>query len=320
VRSTIEHPRRPHRRLGIAARVRRVAPVTIGLGTTMAFERERRRGSVPVAPALLAAVVGVLGVVGTIQIDQGLDDALDHPERAGVTWDATVVPLEPEYTEAGLKSTFTELVRAAPAVVDTAVVDRALIDVNGTGIPAFSVQPSGGVAGTSISLAVTKGRAPSAPGEAAIGPHTAEQLDVGVGDTVALGDGDREARIVGEALFPSDVHSEFDEGLWLAQPDLLAALPGSESGDVVSGVERAVAVVFRPGVEAEAATAELAEVVGGRAADVTIAEVPPELTNLRNVRTLPVVLAALLAVLAVAALSLLTPVRLRRPEELKPAA
>ncbi len=231
VRSTVERPARARRRLGIVARVRRVAPVTVGLGTTMAFEREQRRGSVPVAPALLAAVVGVLGVVGTITIDHGLEDALDHPERAGVTWDATVNPLEPDYTEDGLATGFTDQVAAAPGVVDTAVVDRVVVDVNGTGVPTFAVRPPEGAPGTAIGLAVTKGRAPGAPGEAAIGPHTAEQLDVGVGDTVRVGSGDQSAQVVGLALFPSDVHSEFDEGLWLTQPDLLEAVPGEGAGD-----------------------------------------------------------------------------------------
>ena len=314
LRSTVDRPVAVRDRRGIAAWVRRVAPVTVGLGTTMAFERERRRGSVPVGPALLAAVVGVLGVVGTIQIDQGLDDALDHPERAGVTWDATVYPLDPDVTDDGVASDLTDQVAGAPDVVDTAVIDRALVDVDGTGIPTFAVHAPTGATGTQIALALTDGRGPDAPGEAAIGPHTAEQLGVGIGDEVRLGEDDQPVRVVGEALFPSDVHSEFDEGLWITQSDLLATAPSVEAGDFESAIGRAVAVEFRSGADVEAATARLGELVGDRAADVSTAEVPPELTNLRNVRTLPVVLAAFLAVLAVAALShvLLTSAQRRR--------
>jgi ABC-type lipoprotein release transport system permease subunit len=313
-RSAVDRPVGLRHRLGVAAWVRRVAPVTVGLGTTMAFEREQRRGSVAVAPALLAAVVGVLGVVGTIQIDQGLDDALDHPERAGVTWDSTVSPLDPDVTDTGLAPDLTDQVVGAPDVVDTAVIDRALVDVDGTGIPTFAVRPPEGAAGTAITLAVTDGRGPRAPGEAAIGPHTAEQLGVVVGDEVRLGEEDEPVRVVGEALFPSDVHSEFDEGLWITQPDLLAAAPKPEAGDFESAIGRAVAVDFRSGADVEAATAHLGELLGDRVADVSTAEVPPELTNLKNVRTLPVVLAIFLAVLAVAALShvLLTSARRRR--------
>lgn len=314
VRSTVDRPVAVRRRRGVSAWVRRVAPITVGLGTTMAFERERRRGSVPVGPALLAAVVGVLGVVGTIQIDQALDDALDHPERAGVTWDATVSPLDPDVTDDGVARGLTDQVAGAPDVVDTAVIDRALVDVDGTGIPTFAVQPPAGASGTGIALAVTEGRGPQGPGEAAIGPYTAEQLDVGIGDEVRLGEQDQPVRIVGEALFPSDVHSEFDEGLWVTQPDLLATAPDTTAGDSESAIGRAVAVEFRSGADVEAATARLGELVGDRVAEVTTAEVPPELDNLRNVRTLPVVLAAFLAVLAVAALShvLVTSARRRR--------
>jgi ABC-type lipoprotein release transport system permease subunit len=313
-RSTVVRSTAPRRRPGIAAWVRRVAPVTVGLGTTMALERERRRGGAPVAPALLAAVVGVLGVVGTMQIDHGLDDALDHPERAGVTWDAGVAAIDSDYTETGVSRELTDLVSRAPDVRDIGVVDRALVDVDGTGVPTFAVHPPEGVPSTSISLAILDGRAPAAPGEAAIGPHTAEQLGVGMGDEVTVGDGDQRARIVGEALFPSDVHSEFDEGLWVTQPDLLAAVPPTGPGFVGNGIARMVAVDFRAGADAEPATFALAEVVGDRAFEVLPAEVPPELSNLRNVRTLPVVLAVVLAVLAVTALGhvLLTSARRRR--------
>jgi predicted lysophospholipase L1 biosynthesis ABC-type transport system permease subunit len=304
---------RRHQRPGISAWVRRVAPVTVGLGTTMALERERRRGGVPVAPALLAAVVGVLGVVATMQIDHGLDEALDHPERAGVTWDAGVLPVPEDHTAEGVAPGLTDLVADAPDVRDTAVVDRALVDVDGTGVPTFALRPTAGTS-TSITLALVHGRAPTSPGEAAIGPHTADQLGVGMGDEVVLGDGDRRVRIVGEALFPTDVHSEFDEGLWVTQPDLLAAVPSPEVGTPDSGVARRVVVAFAPGTDAEAATGTLAEQVGDRAVEVLPADVPPELANLRNVRTLPVVLSVVLAVLAVAALGhvLLTSARRRR--------
>ena len=45
----------------------------------MAFESGRGRRSVPVRPALLGAIVGVVGIVGTYTIEHGLDDALANP-------------------------------------------------------------------------------------------------------------------------------------------------------------------------------------------------------------------------------------------------
>ena len=40
-----------------------------------------------------------------------------------------------------------------------------------------------------------------------------------------MGDAGARVRIVGEALFPSDVHAEFDEGLWLAPAQFDAVVP-----------------------------------------------------------------------------------------------
>ncbi len=76
----------------LLGRVRRSTPVSVGVGATMAFDQRRGRVDVAVRPALIGAVVGVLGVVGALTIDHGLRDTLAHPERAGVTWDATVLP------------------------------------------------------------------------------------------------------------------------------------------------------------------------------------------------------------------------------------
>ena len=139
----------------------------------MAFESGKGRRSVPVRPALLGAIAGVLGIVGTFTVEHGLDDALANPERAGVTWDATVLAGEHDYTD---RST------AAPAFVDelgsrrdasdVAILGRSVLDVDGAGVAVFDVKPVRG----SMSLVVTDGRAPASADEAAIGPATAEQL------------------------------------------------------------------------------------------------------------------------------------------------
>ena len=213
-----------HRASLFATRIRRRAPLTVGLGATMAFDRGRGRTSIPVLPALIGAVVGVLGVVGALTISSGLHDALAHGERAGVTWDLTVEPPPDAYTTTGdVKPAIASAIRDASGGA-LALINRQLVPVNGIGAPAFSIGASNGSA-EPISFGLLSGRAPRTADEVAIGPATARDLHVKVGDTVQLGDKRVKALIVGEALFPSDVHSEFDEGIWLTPGRLDELVP-----------------------------------------------------------------------------------------------
>ena len=84
------------------------------------------------------------------------------------------------------------------------------------------------------------GRAPAGTDEAAIGPASAADLGVGVGDEVTVGTTDQRVTIVGEALFPSDVHATFDEGLWLDGEGFDQAAPADLNE--VDGVQRQVAI------------------------------------------------------------------------------
>jgi hypothetical protein len=294
---------------GPFAWVRRTAPITIGLGTTMAFQRGSGRRRVPTGPALVGAVVGVLGVVATMTINHGLTDALGHPERAGVAWDAAVRPVDADL--AHLRPLI-DRVRTADDVSTVAVVDRVAVDVAGVGVPALTVRPSRG-ANRPIQLVTIAGRSPQRADEVAVGPATARQLHAGIGDTIVLGRPPQRVRIVGTALFPSEVHSAFDEGVWVT-PQTLDAV----TAPAVAGVEleRLVVVRFRAAVDVGAATRRLEKQLDQDPA-VSSGEgrqVPVELSNLRNVRRLPSLLAGFLALLAVAALGhvLATSVRRRR--------
>ena len=296
-----------HRASLFATRIRRRAPLTVGLGATMAFDRGRGRTSIPVLPALIGAVVGVLGVVGALTISSGLHDALAHGERAGVTWDLTVEPPPDAYTTTGdVKPAIASAIRDASGGA-LALINRQLVPVNGIGAPAFSIGASNGSA-EPISFGLLSGRAPRTADEVAIGPATARDLHVKVGDTVQLGDKRVKALIVGEALFPSDVHSEFDEGIWLTPGRLDQLVPLDET---MHG--RAIAVRFPPGANEAKVEAALQSALPA-ATNGTPADLPVEVANLRNVRTLPVLLAGFLALLAVGALShvLLTSARRRR--------
>jgi hypothetical protein len=294
---------------GVAAWVRRVAPLTVGLGTTMAFRRGAQRSSSPVRPALIGAMVGVLGVVGALTIDHGLNDALTHPLRAGVSWDATVTPLQTDLTQTGVSKGRVDSIAAVPGVDAAAVVSNLVSTVNGAGVPIYSVEQDAG----SVQLVPTAGRGPRSDNEAAVGPATAKQLHIAIGDTIVVGSLKRRVRVVGQALFPTDVHSSFDEGLWLTPAELNSIEPPVPPGDY-TGPARVVAVRFRPGANDGDTLALLTKTEGNNTTGITPADVPPELINLRNVRPLPRLLAGFLALLAVVAVGhvLSTSVRRRR--------
>jgi hypothetical protein len=281
--------------------VRRWAPVAIGLGTTMAFEAGRGRRRIPVVPALLAATVAVIGVVASLTIDRGITNALGHPALAGITWDAGVTPSVQAQTSRNVSTRLADQLTKKNGIRAVAVVDRDVINVGNVGAPVFSVRPIIGASATPISFTLTSGRAPRGRGEAAIGPATAKDLHVGIGDTVSVGKSHTRVKIVGEALFPSDVHSEFDEGLWLAPVVFDAVVPPiGPDGSISDG--REVAVRFAPGISQQKGITQLQTKLGPLSTDIEPPLPPDELTNLQNVRTLPEVLAAFLGLIAIAAL------------------
>ena len=267
----------------------------------MAFEPGRGRRRVPVVPALLAATIAVAGVVASLCIDRGISSALAHPELAGVTWDASVTPSPSAQTGRNVTARLADHMTEKNGVRAVAVVDRDVINVGHVGAPVFSVRPIAGATTTPIAFTLTSGRGPRRQGEAAIGPATAKDLQVGIGDTVAVGHSGARVRIVGEALFPGDVHAEFDEGLWLAPTEFDRVVPPIPPGGSLSD-ERVLAVRFAPGANGQRSAAHLESALGPLSQDISAPPLPEELTNLRNVHTLPQVLAAFLGLIAIAAL------------------
>jgi ABC-type lipoprotein release transport system permease subunit len=295
--------------VGIAARVRGVAPLPIGLGASMAFPKARDRTTGPVRPALIAAIVGVLGVVGATTIDHGLSAALTHPARAGVTWDAVVNPLPSDQRGARVAQSRIDAIAAVPDVSDVATVSREVSEVASTaGVQVFAIEPNVG----SVQLETTKGRGPSRDDEAALGPRTAQLLGVGVGDTITVGSRRRRVSIVGEALFPSDVHASFDEGVWLTPRTFATIEPDSKATTL--NRTSSIAVRFRDGADKPHVFARLVQAEGAAVASIAPPDIPLELSNLRNIRVLPKLLMGFLALLAAAAVAhvLTTSVRRRR--------
>ena len=297
----------------LAAAIRRSAPTTVGLGAGMAFDRGRGVRSIPVRPALAGAVVGVVGVVATLSINQGIVYALAHPALAGVNWDAEVLPSASDLTLRGVGPDLASKVGAAAGpAAQVAVRDRYVVPVNGVGVPAFSLRSPAGGAPAVLGLTVTSGRAPSEDGEADIGPATARELHAKVGDTVHIGQPGAAVRLVGEALFPADPHSEFDEGLWLMPAAYDAVVPPLGGTLTAGDVDRILAVQAPPGESGSRLVDHLSSVLGDQVQGVSPPVEPTELTNLRNIKVLPTALAGFLALVAIAAVSLVLVASSRR--------
>jgi ABC-type lipoprotein release transport system permease subunit len=245
-------------------------------------------------PALLAAVVGVIAVVGATTLVGGIDDALHKPARVGTVWDLEAYPQD----EAGLDAL--QNMAPAPDVDGTAVVSRWPTVVAGIDAPLYAVF---GGSGESIRYVTLRGRAPATDDEVAIGARTASIVHADIGDTVAVGPEQREMRVVGISLFQQTPHSSFDEGAWVT-PKIIDEMSG------MSLMEREGLVLIRlhDGADRDAVMASLSE-----SYYVETPATVPDVENLGNVRRLPLSLAAFLVVLAVGAVghALLTGARHR---------
>ncbi len=251
------------------------------------------------------------GVVAIITLNHGLDDSLHHPAVAGVAWDATVTPVAADSSIDGVRPGIVDTVIAQPGVAATGSIGRFTAQIGTVGVPTFTVLPRG--TGSQVQLVTLTGRAPSTDGEITLGPSTARDLGVSIGDTVPLPDG-TSARVVGLGLFPSDVHAQFDEGAWVS--NTLWARLVQASGDASDGVQFSIAVRFVDRGHIPAQTEALGVALGRSVDSVVPAELPAELSNLHNVRRLPIVLAVFLTALGIAAVAhaLFTTVRRRRKD------
>jgi hypothetical protein len=281
---------RRHRAAGLGSRAGLPVPTSFGLSLAV----DARPGDA-VRPALVAAALGVLGVVGAATVVAGIDDAKTHPARSGAVWDWQ------GYAD---PSTDGAMLEAAPSVGGYALLARVVTQVNGFDAPVYSLTP--GKAG--VDFATLSGGRPG-PGEAAIGPRTAHHIGVHPGDTIHVGPQDLAVRIAGTALFIQTSSSAHDEGVWLNENDMdtLFGHLGFTRQDYDAYGQTAL-IRIAPGVTTEQAGNDLEQM---RLIDPLPSR---DVANLVEVRGLPYALAAFLLLLAVAALAhaLITATRRRR--------
>ena len=295
----------------LAGLTRGVRPLSARLGCVMALEPRVGRRSTGSRAALLGAVAALVGVAGGITLTRGVSDAADHPERAGVIWDAELAPFPNESGEIGAPDWLEAQLRQQPEVTGAVAVLRVPFDINGVAVPMFALDETM-IGDDPFHFTLTEGRLPATDDEVALGPATASLLDVGIGDEVTLQDG-LAATVVGLTLFPTDVHSRFDEGATVSWNRELALLAQSEVG--VGDTSLIVALRLSSGPDQQVID-RIGAALDQPIQDLIAAAEPPEIGNLAQIRTLPLVVALFLLLLGVFAVGygLTSSVRRRRRE------
>jgi hypothetical protein len=291
-------------------------PVPAVIGTRFALERGRGRAAIPVRPALVGAVTGVLGVVAVLVFSHGIDDASHHPERFGQTYQlGSFVGFNGnDFIDA---DAVTNALRGMDQVTG---VDDAATDVAELPGGAGSIQlwrHDGGE--KQLPTVVTSGRMPVEADEVALTPGMLKSQHLHVGDRVTLaGDqGSHRMRIVGAAFVPSGPHNSYDEGGWVSRVGYSALFKGFKFHLIwvrVAGGHLTPALRKQIGDGLVAAVPDAKDLDPLTTPQESDLDVSGEMKGLQQVRVLPIALAIFLALLAIGTVghALATAVRRRR--------
>jgi FtsX-like permease family len=289
----------PQRRSAIAVAARAAGfPVPMVIGARFALEPGRGRTAVPVRPALLGAVAGVLGVLAAFTFSAGVSDAAANPARFGQTWQ-----LDSFFGEDGHDfGPVGPVLGKVAADRDVTGVDDARIGGAQSGqvsVESFSYTP---VAGKRVPAVVTSGRMPAAADEIALAPTTAQQLHAALGSTIHLtGGAARSERVTGIAFVPAGPHNGYADGAWLTTAGYDRLFRGAQYSFKFHGA----LVTVRPGADVAAVAHRLnaaaAAIKGGGAITFTPPAPMAEVQQIRDLQLLPLALSAFLALLAVGA-------------------
>ena len=272
-------------------------PPTSWAGVRMALEPGRGATSVPVRTTMVGAVLGLAALVAALTFGAGLDRLLGTPRLYGWNWDALVVELEPEVTDARAASRLAAL----PSVEAVSPGSYGQLIVAGASVASVGL----GVGGEGTVLPpLLEGEPATGPGEIVLGTTTLRRIGRDVGDIVdvTVGAKTRTAQIVGRAVFPRlNAYTGADktglgDGAYMTVEALAALIPNSEIGFYL--------VDFDEGAGRTAALAEVRRAfpAGVEEDDPVVArpQLPDDLVGYERVNATPVALAALLAVLAAA--------------------
>ena len=264
-------PPAPVRRGGGRGRRRASGPVVVG--ARFALEPGRGRSAVPVRPALLGVIAGVLGVLAAFTFSAGVSDAAANPARFGQTWQlGTFFGLSgQDFGPAG------QVLRAVAADPDVTGVDDARIAGAQSGqvsVESFTYAP---VAGKRVPVVLTSGRMPARPDEIVLAPVTARALHAVTGSTVRLTGGTvpQAVTVTGIGFVPVGPHNYYSDGAWLTPAGYDRIFRGAHYAYKF----HTATVSLRPGADVQAVARRLnaaaAAIKGGNAFTFT----PPDPVN-----------------------------------------
>jgi FtsX-like permease family/MacB-like periplasmic core domain len=287
-------------------------PVPMVIGTRFALEPGRGSSAMPVRPALLGAITGVLGVLAVFTFSAGIADAAANPARFGQTWqlDAFLGQNGQEFGPSG------QVLAAVAADRDVIGVDDARIGGAQSGqvsVESFTYDPIGG---KRPAVVLTSGRMPAASNEIALAPLTARELHAVQGSSIRLAGGGRQLtlRVTGIGFVPAGPHNDYSEGAWLTP----AGYDRLFAGAVFSFKFHAATVALRPGANVQTVARRLDAVAarfkGGQVLRFTAPAPLTEIQELEDLQVLPLALSAFLSLLAIGAVghALSAAVRRRR--------
>jgi FtsX-like permease family len=284
--------------------------VPLVIGARFALESGRGRRAIPVRPALIGAVVGVLGVVAAFTFSYGVSDAADHPERFGQTFQLGAF-FGINNRDFGPAHPVTSVLLDQPEV--TGLVDsRTAVATAQGGNDTVSLWEYETLRKPG-QVVVLDGRMPTAADEVLLAPKTLGALHTSVGGTATLTGStgaSKNLRVVGSGFIPVGPHNGYADGGWLSSAGFNSLFG--------TGFKFHIALItIRSGLDPKATAAVLAKridrILHTNRADIETAEVPTEVAEIREVRTLPIVLGGFLCLLAIGAVghALATAVRRR---------
>jgi ABC-type lipoprotein release transport system permease subunit len=294
----------------VAAAVARAGlPAPVVIGTRFALEAGRGRTSVPVRPALIGAIVGVLGIVGAFTFARGVNDAAGNLDRFGQTYQSADFA---GYNSQNFGPT-DKVISALQADPNVTGVDDALTAVatGPGGNDSISLyEYSGG--NKPIPVVITSGRMAAAADEIVLAPRTLAAMHTAVGKRVQLtgSNGSKTFTVTGSGLVVEGPHNSYADGGWVT---------GAGYNSIFKGFKfRIVLVSLRKDAQGPNESAALTAAISKNDASLSSVsfsppEQPSEVQQLREVRKLPIALGIFLVLLALGAVghALATAVRRR---------